>query len=689
MIRSRRYSFRRVGSVALLCSVLLTGVGMASGTAALGDPTVSPPGDSPVPQGINPTQSPQAQATGATNPHKVVYVSFIFKERGFAQLESKIEAGWSGPYLSVAQFASQYAPAPSIVQQLVSYLSSFGIQPQTDANGLDVTSTGTIGQYEKALNITENDYTLQTTSGPQEFYASKENPSLPSAVANALLVVLGVTDFAPFDSTAVRALDQPSTTSSANNGIPKSELLPSDFAARYNLNPLTKYGDEGQGTTMGIVTLASFDPTVPPQFWSQYLGLGTPPNRITTIEIDGGAGPVSLKAGSDESTIDVEQSGAIAPDAMIDAYVAPNTDYGYQDAYEQAASDNIADTISSSWGFSETIQQVAAATGNEPPALPAAFDEVFAELAAQGQSNFTASGDSGAYSPSADIGTTNLGTQSPASSPLVTAVGGTTLPGTQTYPVVNTAGKITGTESVTIPTEMTWGWDYLWPMYTALPNPPSSEAAAAPKIIGGSGGGYSVYEPSPSYQDGISGIGSFNDYQFLTPIDPVDQGAGIFLPTQWSFSPNPQLGVGTGVGRAVPDVSFNGDPQTGYAVFDPQYTKPFGSPIQEVGGTSFVGPQLDGVTAIYDSMLSRRIGFWNPVIYAAAASSRSPFTPLSSDTVYGSSYYSATGTGSIAPGAEFANDNLFYTGAPGAIYNVGSGLGPANLTALERFFAAS
>jgi subtilase family serine protease len=80
------------------------------------------------------------------------------------------------------------------------------------------------------------------------------------------------------------------------------------------------------------------------------------------------------------------------------------------------------------------------------------------------------------------------------------------------------------------------------------------------------------------------------------------------------------------------------------------------------GGTSFVAPQLNGSTAVIDSALGRRVGFWNPAIYSAARGPGSPFTPLDQ--------------------AGTSNDNLYYTGNPGEPYNQGVGLGVPNLTRL-------
>ena len=88
--------------------------------------------------------------------------------------------------------------------------------------------------------------------------------------------------------------------------------------------------------------------------------------------------------------------------------------------------------MSTSWGESETFLQDGIAGSTEPAAYEAAFDEVFLEMAAQGQSNFTASGDTGAYEAVSDLGTTNISQGLSGTSPYITAAGGTTLPGSQT-----------------------------------------------------------------------------------------------------------------------------------------------------------------------------------------------------------------------------------------------------------------
>ncbi len=129
----------------------------------------------------------------------------------------------------------------------------------------------------------------------------------------------------------------------------------------------------------------------------------------------------------------------------------------------------------------------------------------------------------------------------------------------------------------------------------------------------------------------MSGVDAFNDYEYLTPIDPTTVN-GLTEPTAFSFTPVPSLGSGTAAsGRAIPDLSFDGDPQTGYAVYDPQFKALYGASVVQYGGTSFVAPQLNAVSAVYASALGHRVGFWNPVIYAAAQSASSPFTPIDID----------------------------------------------------------
>lgn len=685
----RRIS-RRLQMLGTLGSIGLVGAALAmpgaQSLASASDPLV------PVSQGIGADVLSHATPTGTTAGSTMMRVSFILKMRNQGQLASRVAAGWRGPYLTPHEFALEYGQTEEYILALRGFLREFGISSQAMSDGLDVTSQGTAAQYDKALGILLENFTVTTrpaASAPattQTVYGTRSAPQMPLNLASNILAVLGLSNYAPYESLAVPGINQVAPTAGSSQTAAPTDQLPQAFTSDYNLTPLQQAGYLGQGQTIGIVTLASVNPSVPMYFWRNIAHVVTLPNRLALVNVDGGAGPVSLNAGSDETTLDVEQSGTIAPMAKIVVYQAPNTDYGFVDAFYEAASQNVAGSVSSSWGESETAIQAAVDAAQESPGYAASFNQAFLEMAAQGQSNFIASGDYGAYNPARDIGTTNLGIISPSDSPYDTAAGGTTLPGTQTYPIMANGTQV-GTESVTIPQQMTWGWDYLWPMYIALGF--QNEAQAATSLPVGSGGGYSTLFGRPLYQQGqMVGAGSYSAYEFLTPIDPQQVAPGLVEPTQFSFNPAPTLQTGMSGGRVTPDLAFNADPQTGYAVYDPQFQSVYGSKLVDFGGTSFIAPQLNGTDAVYESALGGvRLGFWNPNIYRFATSTSSPFTPLDSNTIDGSAYYSGQiGNAQLAISGEFTNTNDFYTGSQGAVFNPGSGLGYADLTQLFRSF---
>ena len=616
-----------------------------------------------VPQGIGTAALKDASVFGPTPASTPETVSFILKARNLGLLEATVEAGMPLGYQSVPQFARSYGQPGSSISALQSYLSSFGIASTSDADGLDVTATGTAGQFDSALSVQQDQYKVPAVSArtgragrpAMIIHGTTDSTLLPANLAGFVLSILGLTSYPTFASGAVHT---PKLSASARpSAVQTGSLTPEDFASQYNLNPLYKKGATGAGATIGIVTLASVDPATAEFFWSNVLGISTKASRITLDNVDGGSGPVKDSLGSGETTLDVEQSGALAPDANIIVYQAPNTDFGFVDGFFAAASQNIADSVSASWGESETQIQASVASGMESSTYAISFDEAFLEMADQGQSGFVSAGDFGAYTAAEDLGSTNLSAGNPDSSPWITTAGGTTLPGTI---------PLTATDSATIPAQRTWGWDWLWPHFADF-GAPSEAAFAFAEPLGG-GGGFSTLEGTPFYQQLVPSAHRFSAAEYLTPIDPETFAPGLTEPSEWSLNPAPSVITGTGTGLATPDVSADSDPFTGYEEY---FT--FGDQAATVedgwGGNSFVAPQLNGSTALIDSLLGHRIGFWNPSIYAFAVQHNSPFTPLDS--------------------ASAGNTNLFYTGTPGHIYNVGSGLGTPDLAALARDFGRS
>ncbi len=158
-----------------------------------------------------------------------------------------------------------------------------------------------------------------------------------------------------------------------------------------------------------------------------------------------------------EITLDVEWAHAIAPAATIKLVLAKsNDDADILSATQFAVDHNLGDVISQSFGEAEQCVD---------PAIERAQHAMFAKATLKGITLLASSGDQGAAQPSCDGSTFIKAASSPATDPLVTAVGGTLLD----------ADGLTGAYH----SETTW-------------NEPQFEAAT--------GGGFSVNYPTPIFQ---------------------------------------------------------------------------------------------------------------------------------------------------------------------------------------------
>ena len=150
-----------------------------------------------------------------------------------------------------------------------------------------------------------------------------------------------------------------------------------------------------------------------------YFGaLGLPGPTVAAVAVDGaGNAPTGSADGPDgEVMLDVEVVGAIAPQARIAVYFAPNTDAGFLDAVTTAIHDttNKPSVISISWGGAESTWTAQAKT---------AMDDAFQAAATLGITVCVACGDNG----SSDGVSGGDHVDFPASSAYALACGGTRL----------------------------------------------------------------------------------------------------------------------------------------------------------------------------------------------------------------------------------------------------------------------
>src|SRR6185437_6464905 len=139
---------------------------------------------------------------------------------------------------------------------------------------------------------------------------------------------------------------------------------------------------------------------------------------VEAVGVDGAANtPGQDPNGADgEVMLDIEVAGALAPQAKILVYFAPNTDAGFLDAVSTAAhATPTPAAISISWGQSEDQWTAQART---------AFDQALQDAAALGVTTTVAAGDDGS---SDRVGDGKAHVDFPASSPHALACGGTRL----------------------------------------------------------------------------------------------------------------------------------------------------------------------------------------------------------------------------------------------------------------------
>jgi len=594
---------------------------------------------------------------GASNPGQMVNVTLVLGLHNQDTLErfiySTVTRGSPSfhRFLTTAQFADRYGASAGEIAGVQAFLKQQGLtQVELLPNHLAIKVSGTIGQFNAAFHTSIHDY---RASDGSTFHQPNATPTVPAALAGTLVVASGLSSEARYHSHRVSAILPPQPGPSANalakgaapattcTGNPTAtctvgEFTVGDVANRYNINPLYKLGVNGKGSTVGIATLADFIPADAYAYWSA-IGLSVKPNRITQVHVDGG-GPLSGPAGSGETSLDVEQSGGVAPWADIIVYDAPNTDAGFFDVFNRAVSDNKVDSLSVSWGSPEIFYFPQLNGGVDFTDELRAFHQVFLEAAAQGISMFATSGDSGAYDTVRSLGglptdpvPPPLTADAPGSDPFITTAGGTTVPFSYSF---------SGGPTASLTRESVWGWDYIASYFQTNFGVDITDAVFS---VGG-GGGVSVFWQLPRYQLFTGGIRRSEKNQTLL-FPPF--GINYTLPANYR-------------GRNEPDVSLNADPETGYSL-----VSSLDGPglLTFFGGTSFVAPQLNGISALLRQSSHGRVGFWNPQVYAL-------------QNIFGYGPFSAFND--IRSG-----DNWFYVGKPG--YEPGAGIGTLNVSNLAVF----
>ena len=305
-------------------------------------------------------------------------------------------------YLTPGQFTEQFGPTESDYQRVIAFAQSNGLTvTATHGNRVLLDVSGSVWAIEKMFNVTLRLY--QHPREPREFFAPDVEPSVDLDVP--LADVSGLNNYAlPHPKNIIG-----SHSAVAVNAVPRmgsgsgGTYVGADFRNAYA--PGTALN--GAGQIVGLVQFAGFNARDIEAY--EDLLPGAPRVPLQTVLLNGFSG-----AATDiEVCLDIEMAIAMAPGlAKIVVFEGsnPNT------ILNNIVASNMIRNVSCSWGWS-----------GGPDATT---ENIFLQMAAQGQSFFNASGDSDAFT--AGSGSVNgvdnpLVTGSPSSSPNITQVGGTTL----------------------------------------------------------------------------------------------------------------------------------------------------------------------------------------------------------------------------------------------------------------------
>jgi hypothetical protein len=389
---------------------------------------------------------------------------------------------------------------------------------------------------------------------------------------------------------AAAACEQARSTAASQGAYTADQI-----ASSYGFADLYSRGSEGQGQTIAIYELESYDPGDIAAYQACY---GTAA-KLTNVSVDGGAGETG--PGSGEAALDIEQAIGLAPKATFLIYEAPNSGTnspgsGPYDLLNAIVAQDRAHVVSVSWGQCEQVQ------GSN---VLSAESTLFEEAAAQGQSVVAATGDNGSEDCNNVSGVNNqLAVDDPGSQPFVTGVGGTTLtaPGPR-------------------PAETVWNHN--------------NGILSGPLVgQGGAGGG------------GVSNAWNMPGYQSNAPRS---------LNVIGRYSSGSSCANSRGDCRQVPDVAADADPARGYLFYWNGSGAAQGMPQgwQAVGGTSAGAPLWAALLADANSTRGcwgSAIGFANPALYRAAGMSYAGFF---NDIVSGNNDFTGANSGLYPAGAGY------------------------------------
>jgi subtilase family serine protease len=581
VVLSRARSVRRIATLAAALA-LTAGMTVAIGTPAFASTRVTYAGS-------RPAWAKSANDTGAASDDATIESELALplqNEAGAEALAAAVSTPGSAAfhhYVAPAAWIAKYAPTKRELADVIGYLKSQGFTiSAVPASREFVVFRGTAAQLGDTFDVAIHRYTYRGHT----LLAPSSTPSLPSSIASSVKSVSidqGRALTQPSSQTVATSAKTAATSSAASaptvtcsdyygqNTVtyPKAYgttkfltdicgYTPKQIRAMYGLSN----GPSGAGQTIGIVD-AYASPSIVRDVNTYSKSVGEP--GLTSATYSQMVSPLSsfndvdLCAGTadwqGEQTLDVESAHGIAPQAKIIYSGGFNCDGGIDIALSRFLDNKVTDIVSNSYSYlGEDV--------GEEPIVNNLHQEW--QAAAEGIGLYYSSGDEGDNTSEGIAASPDF----PASTPWVTAVGGTSVGLSKNGKVVMETGYGDNRDKVV----------------TAASGTLSYAEPVPGDFYDGAGGGTSSVFAEPSYQRGV-------------------------VPSSLS-----------GGARTVPDISALASPYTGFLIgISPinddstLSTDPYEN--ETYGGTSLASPITAAEVAITQQVTHSDLGFANPVLY--------------------------------------------------------------------------
>jgi kumamolisin len=351
---------------------------------------------------------PSAQVVGKADPAERLEVSVRLRRRDQAGFESQLAAVTAGGQpISHKSYAERFGADPADIAAVEAFAAANGLHPvQKDRARRTVVLSGTVAQFNKAFGVD-----LKKVEHDEGTYRGREGEiSLPDTLVGKVEAVLGLDD-RPVARPHFRRHQPPGNVLwHAASATEPTSFPPNQVASLYQFP-----SGAGAGQTVALIELGGGYRRADLTAYFKSLSIKKP--KVTSVSVDHGKNhPTGNADGPDgEVLLDIEVVGAVAPDAHIVVYFAPNTDAGFLDAITTALHDekHKPSVISISWGGPESSWTQQSLNS---------YDQAFQAAAALGVTVIAASGDNGS-SDGVSGGGNHV--DFPASSPHVLGAGGT------------------------------------------------------------------------------------------------------------------------------------------------------------------------------------------------------------------------------------------------------------------------